>query len=1042
LNALFALLHVKPDERRRVGILALYSMVAVGGVVITGGLAGRALFLSQLPRDVIALKFLLPPIALAASIGVYARVMGRARLDRLIVATSIASAAAALLLRAGLSSPAGDGLVFLSALFVAIEVISALVMIQLWTIAADVFDTRQAKRLFAPIAAGGTLAAVVFSLGLAAAARSVPPENLLFCFAGSLLVCGACALRLGPHLGAGAGLNSPGADRDAADWRGILQHPLVGATAGVVVAGAVASAIADYQLDLALQDHYGADAQGMVAFLGLLRGGAGIVALILQVFVAGRLLQRLGLRGGLLALPVLMLFGQAAIVVTGGLLFAAALPRAADGALKFDLNNTSVSLLSMPVPSADRARAKVAIDGIIKPAILSLTGGAFLLAGLVPGITVVHWAVPAVGVGVLWLHFVKRAADSYVEELRSGLRQRRLGGTAAPISVDDETSRQALSDALASPDDALVLQALAVLEEASEGSGLLDLRPLLTHSVVDIRSRALELLSRTADPALLPDLQALLEHDPSPRVRGAALLALTATMGPSAAPQVIPLLEDPNPELRAGAVRAALLHLGLEGVLHAAAVLKGLFDSPDADLRAQGARVLGELGARSFYAPLETLIEDPELAVRRAAIMAAGQLGAPGMINALVRHIADPRLARDAQQALAACLDGAVRPIVERVADPSTPPMQRIGLVKALAHVGAPAQGPLEGLLQNEDGRTRGAAARSLRLSAREVDGPMLTAAIALEGTAAFSLARLISALSGEGAQVRAALCDRLEEVRSRVLDLLALGHPDLPVDVVRDSLRSANGRARANALELLDNVLEPAGRPTLLALAELDVDRLTALDVSRPRGEVVDAHAVLERLAASADPWLRACALFDLGEQGQGGGQLVQGAIDDDDPLVAETARSAALRAHGAQDEKAQTMAMTTLEKVLFLKSIPLFEGLAGETVAQVAPIAREVRHRKGETFIRAGDRGDCLFVVVDGEVEIRTPDADVFEEGSRAILGELAVLTHRPRNADCVASSDLLMLRIGKEDFWALLEERPELSTRILRQIIDRYL
>lgn len=1031
MNAVFALLDVKPSERRRVSLLALYSMVVVGGVVITGGLAGRALFLSQLPRDAIALKFLLPPIALALSVSAYARVMERLQTHRLIVVSSAALSLCALALRAGLETPAGEGLVFLSTLFVGLEVFSALAIIQFWTLAGELFDTRQAKRLFGPIAAGGTFAAVAFSLGLAAAARRVPPENLLFVFAASLALCGILAAWLGPPPAEEADeARRPAAERprglDA--LRNLLSHRLASAVAGVVITGAVASSIADYQLDLALQAHYGDDAAGMVSFLGLLRGGAGVVALAVQLFVASRLLAHLGLRGGLLALPVLMLGGQVAIVLSGGVLLAAALPRAADGALKFDLNNTSVQVLSMPIPTAARARAKVAIEGVLKPAILSLLGGLFLVAGFLPQVTVVHWSLPALAVGALWLWFVRRASEAYVEELRSGLRQRRLGGDAAPISLADETSRQALSDALASEDSALVLQALAVVDDAPDDIEAALLRPLLSHPDVEVRCQAVQQLGPGATD-LAGDLLGLLESDPAPRVRGAALIAWASTGPAQVAERVLPHLEDEEPELRAAAVRAALLHLGLEGVLHAATVLKALFDSPDARQRVEGARVLGELGASSFYAPLEALLEDPEIDVRIAAIHAAGQLAAPGLVDPLVGCLDDPRTAGLAQRALGPCL-GADPREVERRLEADLGGAQRAGLVATLAGMGAPGHDVLEHLLRREDDRLRGWAARALRGVGRRTAPAAIEAARDNEGeTAARLAAQAVVLADVPDSLTRMSLLDRLDDARGRLVDTVGLAHPSLPVDSLRESLRSRDRRVRANALELLENVLDAGERAAAIALAELNVDVLAG---PQPEGTV---PSVLGGVARYGDRWLRACAVFDLGRQGTDA-EAVHAALRSPDALVAETAR-AATRPQAPET----TMAMSTLEKVLFLKSIPLFEALSGEAVAQIAPIAQEVRHPAGETFIRAGDRGDCLFVVVDGGVDVQVPDGVVANQGPRSIIGELAVLSHRPRNADCVAASDLLMLRIDKEDFWRLLEERPELSTRILRQIIDRY-
>ena len=91
-------------------------------------------------------------------------------------------------------------------------------------------------------------------------------------------------------------------------FRAMLQSPLLVSLAGIVILVDLVSKIADYQLDLALQAHYGGDSQGMVEFLGLFRFWGGACACALQFFLAARLLERFGV-------VVLMLFLPASIRV-------------------------------------------------------------------------------------------------------------------------------------------------------------------------------------------------------------------------------------------------------------------------------------------------------------------------------------------------------------------------------------------------------------------------------------------------------------------------------------------------------------------------------------------------------------------------------------------------------------------------------------------------------------------------------------------------------------------------------------------------------
>ena len=141
--------------------MLIYSVAVVGGVVITGQLASRALFLSELPRSAIPYKFILPPLVLMVVSGFYTRLAGRVSLQQLITATCLIGIVGIVGFRLLLATPAGYGFIPLSALFVFIDILGGLAILQFWTFAGDVFDAREAKRLFGLIAGGSTISNVI-----------------------------------------------------------------------------------------------------------------------------------------------------------------------------------------------------------------------------------------------------------------------------------------------------------------------------------------------------------------------------------------------------------------------------------------------------------------------------------------------------------------------------------------------------------------------------------------------------------------------------------------------------------------------------------------------------------------------------------------------------------------------------------------------------------------------------------------------------------------------------------------------------------------
>ena len=133
--------------------------------------------------------------------------------------------------------------------------------------------------------------------------------------------------------------------------------------------------------------------------------------------------------------------------------------------------------------------------------------------------------------------------------------------------------------------------------------------------------------------------------------------------------------------------------------------------------------------------------------------------------------------------------------------------------------------------------------------------------------------------------------------------------------------------------------------------------------------------------------------------------------------------------------------MAMSTLERVFFLKSVSLFHPIPGEELGSLASILQEVAFAPGETFIRQGEAAHHLYIIVEGEVEIRRSDGKMFIATVAEVIGERAVLAQTPRNADCTAQTDVVALRVDKDDFWQVMRDQPNFTIEVMKVVVDRY-
>ena len=66
----------------------------------------------------------------------------------------------------------------------------------------------------------------------------------------------------------------------------------------------------------------------------------------------------------------------------------------------------------------------------------------------------------------------------------------------------------------------------------------------------------------------------------------------------------------------------------------------------------------------------------------------------------------------------------------------------------------------------------------------------------------------------------------------------------------------------------------------------------------------------------------------------------------------------------------------MILVQRILFLKNVPLFSTMPPDTLAWVAEAADETSYPSGQTIFEKGSEGDSMYVIADGSVRIHDGD------------------------------------------------------------------
>jgi len=127
----------------------------------------------------------------------------------------------------------------------------------------------------------------------------------------------------------------------------------------------------------------------------------------------------------------------------------------------------------------------------------------------------------------------------------------------------------------------------------------------------------------------------------------------------------------------------------------------------------------------------------------------------------------------------------------------------------------------------------------------------------------------------------------------------------------------------------------------------------------------------------------------------------------------------------------------LTTLEKVLFLKSVDLFADAVIEELGRIAELTEEVGVEAGETIFREGEPVDAIYLVLKGRVSVEINDVKVREVGEKQAFGLVAALDFGPAAHSIRAIEPLQALKLNALDFHELLSQNYELVRAVLRAL-----
>lgn len=863
----------RESEAARLSLMAVYLLLVITCYTITKAVRD-SLFVIEIGPSQLPYLYMLTGATMAVISAIYPRALRRIGLYSFVQLTSLISVASLLFFWWLVAFP-GRASFYL--LYVWVSLFGVITASQAWSIASHVFDAREARRAYAWIGVGGVVGGIVGG----SLARIVAPwlgtEILLPICAGLMGITVVILHRLGNREDSQPEKKSKTETDDSDSGGGVFAKikasPYLSMMVVLLLAGVLVEAFIDYEFKVVARQAFDSKDR-LTSFFGTIASYGGMLALLVQTLITGRLLKRFGVGAAILLLPTALLAGFL-IVAARPALWTVSILKLIDGSLSYSVHRSGMELLFVPIPAKVRASVKALIDLLVDR--VGRAAGGLLLLLLTTGLSLsipTLSLVAAAGL-VVWLTIAVFVRRDYVHAFRVALEKKVIEPEALEIRDLDNTITAALRQALSSTDDRQVLYALDLLGGTHPSGWRSYLPSLLEHRTPAVRSRAVALLTEWKVPAASLVNEKLSDPDLEVRIE---VIRHVCGVSPQSREKLKEFLTHGDYRIVLAAIHCmAKYPIGERDLIDEHLIERALNTTGEhgVSARTAAARALAIVRLSKTTEYLERLLRDPDREVVRQAIRTAGEIRYEAVIPLLITLLARAPFRREAREALLLLGEPAISELRERLQDDRTPLEIRARIPKVLSFSATPnAAGLMLAAVHRSTPRLDMPLLRAVnRLRQQYPDLVFDTAQVAAliheEREKYLSLSRIHSAFNalpegtlGPNAEkvlllMSKALDERLDQTIERIFRLLALIYSPSDIYAVHFNFRSRPA-LRASALEFLDNLIDPDMRALVMPLVE---DRNEGGSEQGAEDNPMLLSDAIHALVTDEDEWLRTIA-------------------------------------------------------------------------------------------------------------------------------------------------------------------------------------
>ena len=1025
--------------------LHFFAYVAIS---ITGSAARDAYFLNMVDRKYLPLMFLAVAIVLSIVIEIYSRLSKNKDLSTIVSGTGIIFIATLFAIQKNL-----EGWV-IPFLYVWKDVIDAIIITQFWLIASQVFDPRQAKRLFGLLGAGGALAAIIIGSSIKQFVSIFGSENLLFATMSFLLVVILMANLIRPYRNINEQKNSNSKKDSQKDEKKSFS-PYLKSLAIIIGLAAVASRVVDYQFKITAVAAF-PEQDDLVNFFGQYYAVTGIATMVIQLFITSRLLSRFGILVAILVLPTLFMTGAIGFLMSP-VLAAVYISKFSDQVFRFTLHNASIQLLWIPVKNTIKNRLKPVIEGSIRASLEGVSGILIFLSITVFNVPIHYLSISIVLIAIYWINKSFTLKKLYVKELQSAIEKRELNFEELTLDIQDEAMVKTINEALKNNDESQQILALEMIKDIPLTPWKDSLNDLLNNGEITVKK---EILSISFDDENIITNQTIIDLiNNVPDLETESIEIAGKRRLRKALPIIMDRIDTVNKEKQI-IFAAAIRNIDPDSSNKEKELLLDAFNTNDENICSLAIR---QMKNDKEILPDEKLAEylnQESSMVRDATLSVAESRASTSLLPHIIQCLSDPRCAIPARSALQAYDDDVVvELLIKHVQRKNVEKSLIIGVIRTIKNY--PTKNSIDLLLSAVSPKVppiQSEAVDSLINIARELpldENQIIITKKELIKTSRYAYEKII-ALSQinedeENQLLRYLLQNEVRKLIPVIMKLGILDKPETPIETYIQYVLNNETDKLPYVLEFFENIFSKEERRIVNSLIDnIPIEEKCEVAKNHFDDLTTNINQFLGYYIGTIQE-LKVALTLDYAFRNNNQ-EILEKANWNEFPdsfiikdIITRHAKNNpdSLNRWPINDyllDSNQLTMYSTLEKAMILKSVDLFASIPSQELIRVAQIAEEEEYQPGTSLCKEGDFGDCMYIIANGKVKVHKGDRTLVELEKGAFVGDMALLDQEPRSADLTISAETTLLKISQDAFYELMSSNFEIMNGILKIISSR--